>query len=324
MILVVGATGQLGSLVVRRLRADGAPVRAMVRDPATAADLAATGAELAVADLRSPGTLDAALDGVTAVVATANSIAPIRPGDSAAAVDAGYAELIRRAERAGVSRVVVASVPVTDLDERVPVARSKRHIEQLLAESGMSWLSLRMPPFTEIWLALVGSSVPLRGESRATVARPYGFLRRFRRVTGRSIEDHGVMVLPGPASTRNAFISVHDAARVMVAAVDATWFDGPLDVGGPEVLTWTDVARIFGEVLGRPVRIRTTPVGVFTTAQRVLARVAPSASNVMGLNRLLATSETPWDTTEVARRLGVHPMRTVEQVLREKAALPAD
>ena len=132
------------------------------------------------------------------------------------------------------------------------------------------------------------------------------------------------MVLPGSASTRNAFISVHDAARVMVAAVDATEFTGPLDVGGPEVLTWTDVARIFGDVLGRPVRIRTTPVGVFTAGQRLLARVAPSASNVMGLNRLIATAETPWDTTEVARRLGVHPLRTVEQVLREKAALPAD
>jgi hypothetical protein len=55
----------------------------------------------------------------------------------------------------------------------------------------------------------------------------------------------------------------------------------------------------------------------------VLARIAPSVSNVMGLNRLLATSETPWDTSEVTRRLGVHPLRTVEQVLREKAALPA-
>ena len=37
MILVVGATGQVGSLVVRHLRATGAPVRAMVRDPAAAA-----------------------------------------------------------------------------------------------------------------------------------------------------------------------------------------------------------------------------------------------------------------------------------------------
>ena len=55
----------------------------------------------------------------------------------------------------------------------------------------------------------------------------------------------------------------------------------------------------------------------------LLARVAPSAATVMGLNRLLATSETRWDTADVARRLGVHPLKTVEQVLREKARLPA-
>jgi uncharacterized protein YbjT (DUF2867 family) len=44
VILVVGATGQLGSLVVGRLWAEGKQVRAMVRDPASASDLAATGA----------------------------------------------------------------------------------------------------------------------------------------------------------------------------------------------------------------------------------------------------------------------------------------
>ena len=150
MILVVGATGQLGSRVVRRLRGTGEPVRAMVRDRATAGDLTATGAELVVADLRRPETLDAALQGVSAVVATANSVAPIAAGDSAEALDAGYAELIRRAASAGVSRFVLASVPPTALDDRIPVARSKRRAEKLLAGSGLSWLSLRMPPFTEV------------------------------------------------------------------------------------------------------------------------------------------------------------------------------
>ena len=76
MILVVGATGQLGSLVVRTLREQGQPVRAMVRNPSTAADLAATGATLVRGDLTAPRTLDAALDGVTAVVATANLAVP--------------------------------------------------------------------------------------------------------------------------------------------------------------------------------------------------------------------------------------------------------
>jgi nucleoside-diphosphate-sugar epimerase len=181
-----------------------------------------------------------------------------------------------------------------------------------------------MPPFTEVWLALAGSSIPLRGEPRATVARAYPFLRRFRRLAGTTVERRGVMVVPGRASIRNAFLSVHDAARVMAALVDVPEVSGPVDVGGPEVLTWTDVAGIFGEVLGRPVRVRTTPVAVFTAGQRALARVAPSASAVLGLNRLIGTAETPWDTSELTRRLGVHPLRTVEQVIREKAALPAD
>jgi uncharacterized protein YbjT (DUF2867 family) len=322
VILVVGATGQVGSLVVRRLRADGVPVRAMVRDPASATDLAATGAELAVADLCRPETLDAALDGATAVVATANAIAPVRPGDTAAALDAGYAELVRRAERSGVSRFVLASVPETGLDERVPVARTKRRTERLLAESGLSWLSLRMPPFTEVWLALVGSELPLRGEDRATLGRAYPTLRRFRRVTGRTVERHGLMLVPGPASARQAFLSVHDAAAGLAAGVRPGTGEGALDLGGPEALSWTQVAGIYERVLRRRVRVVSQPAAVYAVLSRVLAPVAPSLAGVMALNRLIATSETVWDSVEGAQQLGLGPLRTVEEVVREKAALP--
>lgn len=322
MILVVGATGQLGSLVVRRLRADGADVRAMVRDPATATDLAATGATLVVADLRRPQTLDAALAGVTAVVATANAAAPIRPGDTAAAVDAGYAELVRRAARAGVERFVLASVPETGLDEQVPVAATKRRTERLLAESGMSWLSLRMPPFSEVWLAMVGSELPLRGEGRSTLDRPYPTLRRFRRLTGRTIDRGGVMLVPGPPSARRAFLSMHDAAAALAAAVRPETGSGPVLLGGPESLSWTDVAAIYERVLGRRVRVVGQPAALYAVLARVLAPVAPSLAGVMGLNRLLATSQSDWDTTATADRLGLGPRRSVEQILREKAELP--
>jgi uncharacterized protein YbjT (DUF2867 family) len=322
VILVVGATGQVGSLVVRRLRADGAAVRAMVRNPASAADLAATGAELTVGDLRRPETLDAALEGVTAVVATANATAPVHRGDTAAAVENGYAELVTSAERAGVSRFVLASVPETDLDETVPVARTKRRTEELLAASGLSWLSLRMPPFSEVWLALVGSELPLRGEERTTLGRAYPTLRRFRRVTGRTVERHGLMLVPGPASARQAFLSVHDAAAGLAAAVRPETGTGPVDLGGPEALSWTDVARIYERVLDRRVQVVSQPAAIYAVLSRVLRPVAPSLAGVMGLNRLLATSQSDRDTTDAARRLGLGTLRTVEQILREKAALP--
>ena len=219
MLLVVGATGQLGSLVVRQLRQAGEDVRALVRPGGPPADdLAATGAQLVTGDLRDPGNLD----GVSGVVATANVVAPTRAGDTHAAVEhRGDDELVPRAERAGVRRFVLASVPVTPLDERVPQLAAQHFVERRLEASSLTTLALRMAPFTEVWLALVGSSVPLRGEQRPTLQRPYAFPGTFRRLSGRTVEDHGLLVLPGPATSRHAFFSVHDAARLLVAAATA-------------------------------------------------------------------------------------------------------
>jgi uncharacterized protein YbjT (DUF2867 family) len=64
MILVTGATGTNGRLVVEALLARGARVRAMVQDRAKAADLQQAGADIVVADFDRPDTLDAALAGV--------------------------------------------------------------------------------------------------------------------------------------------------------------------------------------------------------------------------------------------------------------------
>jgi uncharacterized protein YbjT (DUF2867 family) len=320
MILVVGASGQLGTLVVQKLTKQGRPVRALVRSGRGVDAL--TGAELVRGDLREPAGLVAALDGVEAVIATANGVAPIRRGETTVGLARGYAELIDRAAATGVRRFVLASVPLSDVDEAVPDLRLKRVIERRLAGTGLSHLSVRFAPFTEVWLAMVGSSIPDRGEVNSILRRPYPFLARFRRATGRSIEDRGQLVLPGPADRRQAFVSVHDAADVMVATIDAP-LSGAVDVGGPEVLSWADVAAEYERLLGRPVRVVSLPAGVFRAAHAALAPVAPSAANIMGLNLYMATTETAWDTAATTAALGVGPLRTVRQVLAEKAALPA-
>lgn len=115
---------------------------------------------------------------------------------------------------------------------------------------------------------------------------------------------------------------MHDAAAGLTAAVRPDTGDGPVDLGGPEVLSWTDVAAIYERALGRRVRVVGQPAAAFAVAQRVFAPVAPSLAGVLGLNRLMATSQSDWDTAGTARRLGLGPLRTVEQILRDKAALP--
>ena len=72
-ILVVGATGQLGTAVIDRLQGKGHRLRALVR-AASPRSFEAEGVELAFGDLRDPESLVAACQGMTTVVATANAV----------------------------------------------------------------------------------------------------------------------------------------------------------------------------------------------------------------------------------------------------------
>jgi uncharacterized protein YbjT (DUF2867 family) len=81
-VLVVGATGSIGRLVVEEAVRQGYRTRALVRDPARARQLPLPEAQLVVGDVTRPDTLPAAVDGVDAVVFTLG-LARRRPTRSA-------------------------------------------------------------------------------------------------------------------------------------------------------------------------------------------------------------------------------------------------
>ncbi|MCY3817447.1 MAG: NAD(P)H-binding protein, partial [Gammaproteobacteria bacterium] len=68
LVLVAGATGKTGVLVVQQLKAKGYPVRAFVRNAQKAADRLGPDVEAVVGDLRDPASIAATLDGVNVVV----------------------------------------------------------------------------------------------------------------------------------------------------------------------------------------------------------------------------------------------------------------
>ena len=253
-VLVVGANGQLGARCCRVLAAQGYAVRGSVRDRARAAGLDLGGADVVEVDLTGGASLDPLLDGVDSIVLTANSAVP-RAGDDPGRFHDALVRLVDVAGTLGVQRVVLPSLPVTPVDAKVPMTAERRRLEEEVRSAVAGSVILRFPPFMECWLALVGSSLPLRGEPNATIGRPSPFLRRFRRATGSVVEQRGIMLVPGPTSRRQAFIAQADAAAACVAAIGRPELAGrTLDVGGPEVLTWDDVAGIFSRLLGRPVR----------------------------------------------------------------------
>jgi NAD(P)H dehydrogenase (quinone) len=67
MFAILGASGKVGRVTVQSLRAQGAPVRAVVREASNKSDLEAAGCEIALADFHDPGAITRAIKGADAV-----------------------------------------------------------------------------------------------------------------------------------------------------------------------------------------------------------------------------------------------------------------
>ncbi|MEU9507250.1 NAD(P)H-binding protein [Micromonospora sp. NPDC048170] len=134
-ILVTGATGNVGRLVVARLVEAGERVRALTRSPGSAG--LPDGVEVVRGDLDEPATLETALDGVERMY--------LFPVAQTAREVVGLAKL------AGVRRVVVlSSAAVTgghDTDFHLPVERA-------VEDSGLEWTHVRPGEFmlNKLWL----------------------------------------------------------------------------------------------------------------------------------------------------------------------------
>jgi uncharacterized protein YbjT (DUF2867 family) len=325
MELVVGATGQVGAEVVRQLSERGVQVRAFVRpDARTAAIEALPGVELVEGDLFDPDCVERLVTGCEHVVATANGVAPRRRGDTGRLEEVAYPLLIGAARDAGVRRFVYLSVPMPEGREPLPMQRHKAIVEDHLRNSGLGHAIVRPSAFMESWLALPGSSIPLRGEPNATLRRDFWFTNVFRRVTGRTIEDRGVMMVNGGPDLRVSFIAVRDVARILIAATTHERArDAIIEVGGPEAVSWQEVAELYGRLLGREVHIRTSPAAPLKVMAKLMAPFSPAASNLLALNVTSGLGDAILPSAPAAE-LGVEPLLRVETFLKEKAALPAE
>lgn len=143
LVLVAGATGQTGSLVVKALVAEGVPVRAMTRNPEKAAAFGA-GIEGVIGDATDPATLTGAMQGVGVVISTIGARFPIGNNGFAAVDWKGNRALIDAAKAAGVERFVLLSAGSAGRDG-FPYSWSispypwKAKSEQYLRESGMNY-----------------------------------------------------------------------------------------------------------------------------------------------------------------------------------------
>ena len=314
MILVVGATGQLGTAVVKRLAAAGNLVRAFVRLGSRYEHLRIPGVELAFGDLRDAASVDAACRGARVVIATANAIVPEGRSSFESVEGQGYAHLISACERERVDQFIFVSMPQTVHDAAVPAFRYKRLNEQRLQAGTLRYTILRPSLFMDDWFAFIGDASVVRGAPAATIERRYWFLRTFIHAVGGLIHKHGIALLPGSRRARHAFVTLDDVASFVIGSVGREDMHRVIvEIGGPQVLSWDEVIAIYARALGRPVRAVSVPRNAYRVLRLLFSPFSEAASNIMGLNWLVGY-DTAYDARALASRLGLQ-LTSVEQFL---------
>jgi uncharacterized protein YbjT (DUF2867 family) len=184
LILVTGASGNVGSALLGELRDAGHAVRGAYHSQQLAALAAEAGLNAVTIDLSEPDTLPPALDGADAVFL----LAATGPGQSRQELN-----LIGAAKAAGVQRVVKLSV--WRADERLtPIARMHRTGEEALESSGLSWTFLRPNFYMQNFLRLMGRSIrETRSFSPPACSAAIGFVdaRDVARAAGRVLVTAG-------------------------------------------------------------------------------------------------------------------------------------
>jgi uncharacterized protein YbjT (DUF2867 family) len=277
--LVVGATGMLGGEIVRRLVGYGKPMRALVRPTAakaTVEEIGALGVEVVEGDLRDPGSLTRACQGVATVISTATAIGGRQPGDSISEIDdQGQKNLVDAAGESGVRHLVYTSFS-GNLRTSEPLGDSKRAVEQYLMKRDIVYTILRPTFYMEGWLG------PLLG---------FDYMNARARVYG---------------SGRNpiSWISYRDVAEFAARCVDSPNAQGRiLELGGPEPLSPLTVVRIFEEVGGRTFTVEHVPEDVLS------AQFEQAADDVSKSVIGLMLDYSRGDAKDMAEALQAFPVR---------------
>jgi uncharacterized protein YbjT (DUF2867 family) len=210
-ILVVGATGTVGAEVVKQLVLAGQTVRVLARDPKKASERLVTGIEIVAGDLADPGSLAGPLRGVE-VAYLATSPTPLLAEQEGNFIEAAKAAKLRRLVKLGAFGIEFAA-------DRIHSCHADS--EKRLRASGLGFVVLR----PVIFMANLLFEVP-------------------------AIKSGKLPSVFGDAPM--AFVDPRDVAELAARALveekheGATW-----EFGGPDALTYDDVAATFSRILGR-------------------------------------------------------------------------
>jgi len=233
MILVTGASGKLGKEISRQLSQGKRDFRCLVRKSSKVKELEEMGANLSYGDVTDRASLRQAMQGVEQVIST-HCVGMAKKGITCWDVDyQGNLDLIELLKENGGGKFVYISALGASLQSTFQLYKVKQLIENALTLSGLDY----------------------------TILRPSGFFSDFT-MSVNVVQKYHLYPSMGWGDHKVQGIHVGDLAQCAIDSLDNSKASHQtFPIGGPEVLTYKQIAALFAKVLGHSVRIFPIPMG---------------------------------------------------------------
>ncbi len=278
-ILITGATGTTGSLLVRLLAEQNVPARCFVRNSANASALAASSIEIVEGDLSDQKSISEALAGIDVLFL----LTPAGPEQTIWQNNAVEAAL-----KAGTRHIVKLSALGASPDSPVALGRWHGKVEEDIRKSGLGYTFLHPHSFMQ---NMLGNAATIKQQGVFYGAAGNG---KFSMVDVRDIAAIAAVILQDP-----------DAHH-----------EKTYTITGPEALSYADTARILSDVLDRPVQYINLPFDAFRQALLDTGLPEWLADTLVELHTLYASGHSAGVSPAVQEVLG-RPATSFDQFARD-------
>ena len=245
-VLVTGGDGFVGSYLCDELASRGHDVTALSRDPDPS--VFTEDVETEMGDVTAYESIEGAFEGVDVVVnlvALSPLFQPKGGDEKHFEIHLGGTEnAVRAAEEHGAPKIIQMSALGADPRGSTAYIRSKGQAEDVVRDSELDWVTFR----PSVVFGEGGEFVSFTEQLTPPFLAP----------------------LPGGGRTRFQPIWVADLASMLAGAIEDEEYDGEAyEIGGPEVLTLADVARMVQRAKGKSVSIVPVPMSLAETGMSI-------------------------------------------------------
>ncbi len=248
-VLIVGANGHLGHVVVETALENNYQVRAADTKTDRLDSMKHAGLEVTQVDITKKETLAPLMDGVMGVISTVGLWRENPPATFDSVDRQGNINLFETAMQQGVKKAVYVSLLNAEKARKAKVMLAKRAVERFLEDSNLNY----------------------------TVFRPSGLFHDFVEVFKPQILKGTVRGL-GDGSLKMQPLSPKDLSQCMVNALkDPNASRAIFDIGGPESFTYHEAISLVSKVMGEEPKISYTPLWIAKALAHIINRIKPGA-----------------------------------------------